>query len=206
LTGCFFGPSIPTSAEQTEKVDQLITNGGYSASHSNQIDSLKETWQYDGQGIETSMLAPKNPVIYPLIIYLPGLGESASAGNLWRETWAKAGYTVFSAQPVEISSALKELTPMPGKSDDDKKSDDDDKSRPSKAVRNSELHYIGHEYFSQASLKKRIWAYAQFKSRANTGSVLFKTADLSLVIIAGYDIGAQTAEEMICEKFDVALP
>jgi hypothetical protein len=216
LTGCFFGPSIPTAAEQAEKVNQLITNGGYSASHSYQIDLLKETWQHDGQGIEISMLAPKNPGIYPLIIYLPGLGESASAGNLWREIWAKSGYTVFTVQPVEISLALKELTPMLGKPDDDEKSDDEekstdgDKSRPSKAVRNSELYYMGHEYFSQASLKKRIdhllWAHAQFKSRANTGSVLFKMADLSRVIIAGYDIGAQTAEEMIGEKFDIALP
>lgn len=216
LTGCFFGPSLPTPEEQAEKVDQFITDGGYSASRSYQIDSTKETWQHDGQGVEISMLAPKTPGVYPLIIYLPGLGESAGGGRLWREAWAKAGYTVFSVQPVEISSALKELTPMPGKPGDDEKSDDEDnstdsdKSRPSKAVRNSELHYVGHEYFSQSSLKKRIdhllWAYAQLKLRAKAGAALFKTADLSRMIIVGYDIGAQTTEEMIGEKFEIALP
>ncbi|HEY8035779.1 MAG TPA: hypothetical protein VIF37_09345 [Methylobacter sp.] len=213
LTGCSFGPSLPTPEEQAEKVEQFMTEGGYSASRDYQIDSVRETWRHDGQAIEVSMLAPKAPGDYPLIIYLPGLGESADGGRLWRETWAKAGYAVFSVQPAEISSALKELTPMQGKPGDDKPSDDEDdsdKSRPSKAVRNSELHYVGHEYFSPASLKKRInhllWAYAQLKLRVKAGQGLFKSVDVSRVIIAGYDIGAQTTEEMIGEKFGADFP
>lgn len=162
LAGCFFGPSLPTPEERSEKVEQLIVEGGYSGSRSYQIDSIRETWRHDGQGLGIPMLAPKAPGVYPLIIYLPGLGESADGGLLWRETWAKAGYAVFSVQPLEISEALKELAPMRGKPGDDERSDDEghstdsDKSRPSKAVINSELHYLGHEYFPQASLKKRI--------------------------------------------------
>jgi hypothetical protein len=211
LTGCFFGPSIPTIAEQTEKVEKLVTEGGYTPSRSYQIEALTETWLHDGHGVEITILAPKLPGIYPMIIYLPGLGESASAGNLWRETWAKAGYTVFSLQPVEISTALKELTSMHGKPDDEKSDDEeDDKSKPSMALRTSELHYLGHEYFSQVSLNKRIdhllWAYEQLKLRSKAGDALFKTADLSSVIIVGYDIGAQTTEDIIGEKFDIALP
>jgi len=216
LTGCSFGPSLPTPEEQAEKVERFMTEGGYSVSRDYPIDSVHETWRHDGQAVEVSMLAPKAPGVYPLIIYLPGLGESAEGGRLWRKTWAKAGYAVFSIQPAEISSALKELTPMPGKPGDDKPSededdsDDSDKSRPSKAVRNSELHYVGHEYFSPASLKKRInhvlWAYAQLKLRVKAGQALFKSADVSRVIIAGYDIGAQTTEEIIGEKFGADFP
>jgi len=90
LTGCFFRPSLPTPEELAEKVGQLTVEGGYSASRSYQIDSIRETWRHDGQAIGISMLAPKAPGVYPLIIYLPGLGKSADGGLLWRETWAKA--------------------------------------------------------------------------------------------------------------------
>lgn len=214
LTGCSWGPSLPTPEEQSEKIEQFITEGGYSASRNYRIDSIHETWRHDGQTVEVSMLAPKTVGVYPLIIYLPGLGESAEGGRLWRETWAKAGFAVFSVQPAEISTALKELAPMFGKPGDDQDNEEDssdsDKSRPSRAVRNNELHYLGHQYFSQASLKKRVdhllWAYAQLKQRATAGQALFKSADLSRVIIAGYDLGAQTVEEMIGEKFEANLP
>ncbi|MGZ5012751.1 MAG: hypothetical protein ACXV7E_01895 [Methylobacter sp.] len=216
LAGCFFRPSLPTSEERSEKVEQLIAEGGYSASRIYQIDSIRDTWKHDGQDVGISVLAPKTPGVYPLIIYLPGLGESADGGLLWRETWAKAGYAVFSVQPLEISEALKELAPMLGKSGDDERSDDEDsstdndKSRPSKVVINSEPHYLGHENFSQASLKKRInhllWAYTQLKLRATANQALFKAADLSRLIIAGYDIGAQTTAAMIGEKFESDLP
>ncbi|MDP1664520.1 MAG: hypothetical protein Q8L79_05270 [Methylobacter sp.] len=213
LTGCFFRPSPPTSEEQAEKVGQFIAEGGYSPAHSYAIDSIRETWRHDGQAVEISMLAPTAPGVYPLIIYLPGLGEHADGGRLWRETWAKAGYAVFSMQPLEIGEALKELGPMQGMGDDagpagppedEQGPPGDNKSMPSKALRNSELHYLGHEYFSQESLNKRInhllWAHAQLKLRSKSGKGLFAAADLSRLIIAGYDLGAQTAAAMIGEK------
>ncbi|HEY8094860.1 MAG TPA: hypothetical protein VIE65_02045 [Methylobacter sp.] len=219
LTGCFFRQSPPSLEELSEKTGQIIAEGGYSAGQTYTIASVRETWRHDGQDVDISMLAPTAPGVYPLIIYLPGLGESADGGRLWRETWAKAGYAVFSVQPVEIREALKELAPMHGRPgdeqssespDDEDDSSDADKSRSSKAVRNSELHYLGHEYFSQASLKKRInhllWAYAQLKLRAKAGQGLFKAADLSRLVIAGYDIGAQTTAAMIGEKFETGLP
>jgi hypothetical protein len=164
------------------------------------------------------MLAPTTPGVYPLIIYLPGLGEQADDGKLWRETWAKAGYAVFSVQPLEIADALKVVAPMSG---DDKQPEDDswswfssskdkDKAVALKAVRNSDLRYLGHEYFSEASLIKRInhvlWAYAQLQQRTKAKQGLFAAADLSRVVIAGYDIGAQTTAAMIGEKYDAVLP
>jgi len=213
LTGCFFRPSPPTSEEQAEKVGQFIAEGGYSPAHSYAIDSIRETWRHDGQAVEISMLAPTAPGVYPLIIYLPGLGEHADGGRLWRETWAKAGYAVFSVQPLEIGEALKELGPMqgmgddaglPGPPEDERGPPGGNKSMPSKALRNSELHYLGHEHFSLESLNKRInhllWAHAQLKLRSTSGKDLFAAADLSQLIVAGYDLGAQTAAAMIGEK------
>ncbi|MFZ2405958.1 MAG: hypothetical protein WAW41_12525 [Methylobacter sp.] len=222
LSGCFFHLSPPTPEEQTEKVEQFISEGGYSPAHSYALESISETWRHDGQAVEISMLAPTTPGTYPLIIYLPGLGEHADGGRLWKETWAKAGYTVFSMQPIEIGEALKELGPMPepsdaagpfgmpGPPDEHDPLGDNKPEPPKKAVRNSELHYLGHQYFSQDALKKRIshllWAHAQLKLRAKAGKRLFATADLSRLIIAGYDIGAQTTAAMIGEKFGSDLP
>ncbi|MFZ2171805.1 MAG: hypothetical protein WAW61_19465 [Methylococcaceae bacterium] len=211
VTGCIFLSSPPTPEEQAEKIGQFINVGGYFAPHSYAIDSIQETWRHNGQAIEISMLAPTAPGVYPLVIYLPGLGEPADGGRVWRENWAKAGYAVFSVQPFEISGALKELAPMPGRPDDDEYGPlGGAKFRSSQAVRNSEMRYLGHEYFSQESLKKRIshllWAYAQLKLRANAGQALFAAADLSRSIVAGYDIGAQTAAAMIGEKFETDLP
>ena len=34
----------------------------------------------------------------PVLIYLPGLGQSAGSGVLWREAWARAGYAVVAVQ------------------------------------------------------------------------------------------------------------
>ena len=215
LTGCFLHPSPPTPEEQAEKVGEFIAKGGYSPKRRYEIDSIHEVWRHDGQALDISMLAPKTSGRYPLIIYLPGLGEHADGGQLWRETWAKAGYTVFSVQPLEISEALNELAPMPG---DDKQSGDEDswfskskdKDGSLQAVRNSDLRYLGHEYFSQETLKKRMnhvfWAYAQLQQRTKAGQGLFAAADLSRMVIAGYDIGAQTTAAMIGEKFDTDLP
>ena len=40
---------------------------------------------------------------FPLIVYLPGLGESAEGGAAWRRSWAEAGYAVLAIQPETIS-------------------------------------------------------------------------------------------------------
>ena len=215
MTGCFMSPSPLTPEQQTEKIGQLIDKGGYSAVVGYDINSIHETWRHDGQAVDISMLAPTTAGAYPLIYYLPGLGEQADDGKLWRETWAKAGYAVFSIQPLDIGNALKVAAPISEQPEDSSwswftSSKDKDKAVALKAVRNSDLRYLGHEYFSEASLIKRInhvhWAYAQLQQRTKAKQGLFAAADLSRVVIAGYDIGAQTTAAMIGEKYDAVLP
>ena len=210
MTGCFMGPTPLTPEQQSAKINESIAKGGYSAVLNYDVESVTETWQHDGQGIQITMLAPLVPGNYPLIVYLPGLGESADAGKLWRVAWAKAGYSVFSVQPVTLGEALKgtpKVTPAKSSSWFSKEYDN---SAALKDVRNSDLRYVGHQYFSQEQLSKRInnvlWAYAQLKQRTQNKTGLFARADLARVIIAGYDIGAQTAAAMIGETYDIALP
>ena len=49
--------------------------------------------------------AANPPARYPLIIYLPGLGEAADAGRAWRSAWVEAGYAVLSLQPSRFGPA-----------------------------------------------------------------------------------------------------
>ena len=210
MTACVMGSSPLTAEQQSAKINESIAKGGYSAVLNYDIESITETWQHDGQGIQITMLAPTVPGNYPLIVYLPGLGEAAEAGKLWREAWAKAGYSVFSVQPITLGEALKgspKVTPTKSSSWFSKEYDN---SAALKDVRNNDLRYVGHQYFSQEQLSKRInhvlWAYAQLKQRSQSRLGLFARADLSRIVIAGYDIGAQTTAAIIGETYDIALP
>ncbi len=210
MTACFMRPSLLTAEQQSTKINESIAKGGYSAVLNYDIESITETWQHDGQGIQITMLAPVVPGNYPLIVYLPGLGEAAEAGKLWRETWAKAGYSVFSVQPITLGEALKGTSKVTPTKSSSWFSKEYDNSAALKDVRNNDLRYVGHQYFSQEQLSKRInhvlWAYAQLKQRSQSRLGLFARADLSRVVIAGYDIGAQTTAAIIGETYNIALP
>ncbi len=210
MTACFMGPTPLTPEQQSAKIDVSIANGGYSAVLNYDVESITETWQHDDQGIQITMMTPVVPGNYPLIIYLPGLGESSETGKLWREAWAKAGYSVFSVQPKSLGDALKGTPKVAPPKSSSWFSKDYDNSAAQKDIRNSDLRYLGHQYFSQEQLSKRInqvlWAYAQLKQRNQSRLGLFARADLSRVVIAGYDIGAQTTAAMIGETYDITLP
>ncbi len=210
MTACFMGSTPLTPDQQSAKINEAINKGGYAAVLNYDIDSNTETWQHDGQDIQITMLSPVVPGHYPLIVYLPGLGESSDAGKLWRESWAKAGYSVFSIQPVNIGEALKGTPKVVPAKTSSWFSKEYDNSSALKDVRNSDLRYVGHQYFTQEQLSKRInhvlWAYSQLKKRALSRIGLFAWSDISQVIIAGYDIGAQTTAAIIGETYDIPLP
>lgn len=206
ISACSFQPTPLTEQEQVEKLGQFIAAGGYSPAHAYQIESFSDNWLHDGQTLQVSLTAPTEPSIYPVIFYLPGLGESANAGRLWRENWAKAGYLVLAVQETTIAQALAELKPaFPDKLPEDKV-----ERRRLQSLRNSELRYIGHEFFSSKSLAKRVeqvlWAHAQLLQRTKAGQRLFAKADLSHIILVGYDIGAQTAAALIGEDSGIPSP
>lgn len=230
--GCsFLRLSPPGQAEQTEKLEEAMGKGGYAPARGFAIDSVHDIWMHEATELQVMMTAPTAPGSYPLIVYLPTVGEDAKAGQLWRETWAKAGYAVFSMQPVASSRALRDLRPKQGGEFDEPDEDDgldpsdsnrldgseerdgwfgEKRRRPSRAARNSELRYLGHEYFGTANLKNRMeqlfWAFQQVKNRAGSRQPLFASADLSNVILAGYDLGAQTVSAVLGENFGADLP
>lgn len=213
LSACSSRPPMPTPAEQKEKIEKLIADGGFVPERNYKIDSLRERWQHNGESIDVVLSAPDNSGIYPLILYFPGLGETAESGKLWRETWAKAGYAVFSMQPIAMAQAIKPDQPQSGrlesgKSQQDQDKDNNDDSAEKRNV-NKDLHYLGHRYFAKEMLQKRIkqvqWAYSQMLERGyNGGGRLYRRIDSSILLVAGYELGAQTAAALIGENYGIA--
>lgn len=227
ISACSSGPKLPSPEQQAEKLAQALDDSGYKPTQDFEISSVNDIWRHDPIELEVAMTAPTKPGAYPLIIYLPSLGEDVKAGRLWRENWAKAGYAVFSIQPVSIRRALKDLGPSRGRSpinsddsldedimaakvDDSDDAETKDRRRALRMVRENDLRYLGHQYFAVDALKNRMdqlfWAYQQLKIRAGMKQSLYGSADLSKVILAGYDLGAQTVTAVLGENFNTTLP
>lgn len=226
MTACSSSPKSLNLEQQAEKLTQILDEGGYKPARDFEISNVDDIWLHDQAEIEVAMTAPNESGNYPLIIYLPSLGEDVKAGRLWRENWAKAGYAVFSLQPVAISQALKDLSPERGRfsmesnesladggmaiEDDFDASSQKDRGRSLRMARESDLRYLGHEYFAVDNLKNRLdqlfWAYQQLKIRVDMKQPLLAAADLSKVILAGYDLGAQTVTAVLGENFNTTLP
>jgi len=89
-------PSGPADAE----VQAFAARGYGSAKHS-VAGTTTHAWSVSGQALSVVMSLPDETSAAPLVIYLPGLGQSSEAGELWRTAWSSAGYAVLSVQLLE---------------------------------------------------------------------------------------------------------
>jgi hypothetical protein len=210
LTACSTGLKLLSQEEQAEKLAEVLDDGAYRSARQYAILSVDDVWLHEEREIDVTMTAPAAAGKYPLIIYLPGLGEDSRSGRLWREHWAKSGYAVFCIQARAISQAFKELEHNNVSDEEGEDSDDREKARSSRLVRNNELRYIGHQHFSVDALKGRMrqlfWANRQLRTRAGMHEGLFAAADVSNLILAGFDLGAQTVTAALGEDFSTELP
>jgi hypothetical protein len=204
LAGCI---SSPAGRDQSGVMNRALQRG-YDAVERLSTRPVEALWTIDpGSGPEpvsvrilvpTSLAsAPGKPpapagsqpvVRRPLLIYLPGLGEAASAGTLWREAWATAGCIVVSAQPEGLAQAIATL---------DKPGADD--------VLNQ-----AREAFGTNSLARRASGVsalvAEIQRRVTEGDPLLTRIDLTRIIVAGFDIGAQTAMALAGEQLNLPSP
>ncbi len=128
------------------------------------------------QPVEVSWLAPTPaPTAAPLVVFLPGLGEGARAGLQWRQTWAEAGYAVVSVQAQQYGRGIY--------------SSDEAKA--------GTFRGMAQRAYSDSALKTRIAVVQQvlnqLRVRGQAGDPQLAGVDWSTVVIAGYDLGAQTA-------------
>jgi predicted dienelactone hydrolase len=179
LPGCA-SRTTPTPADQAAAL-QKVVDRGYLPQHRFSTTSLHEMWVYGEMTLDIALVGPSENGLYPLIVYLPGLGESAEAGILWRSAWAKAGYVVLSVQPATAGESVLR----------------------SKQALAGNFEELATEHFSSHSLEARVrivdYVLAEARRRAASGMARYSSIDATRVAVAGYDLGAQTASAIAGE-------
>jgi predicted dienelactone hydrolase len=173
LSGCQSGPPAQPDLQPAL---QKVAKSGYVADHPYATAERSEVWSYDGGRLDVSFIAPSAGGTggFPLIVYLPGLGESASSGGLWRRAWAQAGYAVLAVQPQELTQQVW-ASPMALEGD---------------------FEALAKKEYSAQSAARRIdvlkFALGELQRQASSGNPLYRSVDLSRIALAGFDLGGQT--------------
>ena len=171
-TGCATNPAEP-HIKFIEQVGKDLATA-YQPAH-NQTSNWDDTWQIGRQSVNVAWVAPVASGRLPLIIYLPGLGESAAAGEQWRNAWAQAGYAVLSIQGHAYGPALY-LTGQ---------------------AQAGVFRELAADRYSSASLRDRLSTLqkvlTEVRARAAKGDAQLASIDWNQVAVAGFDLGAQTA-------------
>lgn len=172
IAGCASDPADP-HIKFAELVNQDLATA-YQPAH-NGISNWDETWQLGRQSVDVAWVAPDTHERLPLIIYLPGLGESATAGEEWRNTWAQAGYAVLSIQGQIYGPALYATS----------------------QAQAGVFRELAADRYSSAALHDRLATLqkvlTEVRARAAKGDAQLASIDWSQVVVAGFDLGAQTA-------------
>ena len=156
------------------KVKQFATRG-YDSGIEYATSMIRLSLNIADECCRVNIVQPSREGKYPLVIYLPGLGESSDAGAEMRNAWAKSGYVVLSLQ------ALK----------------DDENIWSSEAAHNADFEFIRHERYSSEVVSERLHILTKvieyLKQRVTSGDSSLQHMDLSRIAIIGFDIGAKSA-------------
>jgi dienelactone hydrolase len=160
----------------TEKPEaRQLSDPGYVSKRHFTTSASQDTWLFKDTTLDVSLLAPNASGAFPLVIYLPGLGESTDAAVLWRNAWAQAGYAVLSIQPHDLGESIWR----------------------SPRARAGNFAALAADQFSPAARAARtavlVDAFAELRRRAASGQAPYARVDLQHVAIAGFDLGAATA-------------
>ncbi|HUL13411.1 MAG TPA: hypothetical protein VLU73_14755 [Methylococcaceae bacterium] len=183
LTGCWTKSPPLTSAEFEAKLARITSRGGYIPTRTYKTIELRETWRQGVVDIDIDILAPVEGGHFPTVLYLPGLGENADAGRLWRRAWAQAGYAVLSVQPASLGEAI--LSSKDAKAD---------------------KRAIARRSSSAVSLENRLghlaWVLDELTRRTQSLVSLYGRVDLSRLALAGFDLGAQAVSALCGESVE----
>jgi predicted dienelactone hydrolase len=181
LTSGILGCSTSKHNRHEADVEKVAQHGGgngsgYLPAQQHAFATIDEVWTLGAKPVEMSALLPSGRGEFPVIFYLPGMGEPSAAGAAWRKAWARAGYAVVSVQPAASGPSLWS----------------------SSGARAGEFKAVAREQFSAGSLDQRVGmfndALEELKRRkAGFGGEAFAHIDLSRLAVAGFDLGAQAA-------------
>lgn len=183
LAGCA-GPQRPQAAqrEQQQARAQTLATAEHAyrpgASQTSQLSV--QWWMVDGHRQPVALTLPAQGQALPVVLYLPGLGETEQAGAVWRQAWARAGYAVLSVQAL----------------------DEDAGAWTSELARAAEFQRLAQQ--RSAALPQRLArlaaVLAEARSRAAAGDPACARLDFRHLAVAGYDLGAQAAMALAGER------
>ncbi len=171
LAGC---SSYSAPKPDEARVKQFVGQG-YLTEERFAISSTDATWAAGDATYDVALTVPARTGSFPLVIYLPALGESRTAGEAWRTAWAQGGYAVLSLQPLaEDASAWS-----------------------SPRARGGDFTSLARERYAAKAMAARLAAlqgvWRELERRRSQGEAPLERVDPSRVAIAGYDLGAYTA-------------
>jgi dienelactone hydrolase len=163
----------PPKVDET-RVRQFAGRGYLGDDHFSIVTSFAN-WNADGYSFDLAWTLPVSGGALPVVVYLPGLGESRSAGESWRTAWAQAGYAVLSLQALP----------------------EDQKAWSSESSRRGDFALLARERYASEVTASRLKALAAMLGELHkehaADQVLLRRLDLSRIAIAGFDLGAHTS-------------
>lgn len=184
LAACSSTPSDPRPKFYEQLNEEL---GRAYQSPRLQTSGWQADWELGAQSVALAWLAPASQAPLPLIIYLPGLGEPASAGEQWRNAWAQAGYAVLSIQDQ----------------------DDGPEIYGGGLAQAGDFHSLAANHYAESALQRRLAVVqkviGEVHSRAAKGDAQLAAIDWNRVVFAGFDFGAQTALAMAMNPTSVQV-
>lgn len=148
---------------------------GYLTDDQYVVAASSASWPCGGAACEVALTVPAKQGRYPLVIYLPGLGEGSIAGEAWRTAWTRAGYAVLSLQPLA----------------------EDAGAWSSARARTGDFALLARERYSDKAMSERLRALhdalRQLARRHAAHEPPLERVDLSRIAVAGFDLGAFTA-------------
>jgi dienelactone hydrolase len=180
------GPS-----QQDEALVREFAAKGYASTEQDPFATETTTWmQSAGQFVSVVVVRPTRAGTTPIVIYLPGLGESSESGERWHAAWAAAGYAVVSVQLM----------------------DEDANAFRSELARSGEFKALGRQHYSAGAVHRRTQLLADLvaegRRRTGAGQAHWQQLDWNKMAVAGFDLGAYTvmaaAGEQVRDTDDLA--
>jgi hypothetical protein len=152
--------------------------GAYVEPEHDMVTTSAHEWLLAGKSIQLLLSEPSGSRRLPVVLYLPGLGESVAAGDVWRGAWSAAGYAVVSAQPLP----------------------EDELAWRSELARNGEFKALARERYAVAATRERLGVVAAIVTealrRSRLGEAGWDRIDWDRAVLAGFDLGAYSAIAM----------
>ncbi|MDN3918691.1 hypothetical protein [Roseateles violae] len=171
---------------QLEQRMAALHAGAYQRDEPGPLSLALQQWIVRGELVPVSLAFAGSGRQLPLIVYMPGLGESAQAGARWRQAWARAGYAVLSVQPLDV----------------------DARAWSSDLARAADFKGLARHHLQPELQQQRLLVLdavlTEARRRAAAGDSLWTRVDFEQIALAGYELGALTA--WMADAAPVATP